>query len=77
MAFGVGLFFSIQTRDARGSEGTARVPKAPPLPPRPPWAHQPHAGDVQLPAQPSLPGLGAGKEQSHPGCKKGEAQRGS
>lgn len=74
MALGVGLFFSIQMRDARGLEGTAEVSKAPPLSHR---GHHPCVGNMQLLAQSSFPRLGVGKEQSHPSCKKGEAQRGS
>lgn len=74
VALGVGLLFSIRTWDARGSERTARVPKAPPPPPCPTLGDVTHpcTGNVQLPAQPSLPGLGARKEQSHPAAEKGK-----
>lgn len=68
----MGLYFSLRTRDARGSAGTARVPKAPPPPPHPPWGRHPHAGNVQLPAQPSLPGLERGRSEVAPAARKGK-----
>lgn len=66
----------IQTREARAQGGQPECVRLPLHHPVPPGMSSPHrrcAGpNPALPPQP-----GSRKEQSHPGCKKGEAQRGS
>lgn len=78
-AFGLSLFFSIKMQDARGSEEMAGAPKAPPLPVCSPWGRHPHAGDMQLLAQPSLSEQGKSKVTlaARKGKLKGEAERDS